>query len=312
MKNKLHVRLASPRGFCAGVERAIRAVEEALAAHGAPVYVRHEIVHNAHVVNRLRRMGAVFIEDVGAAPSDRPIIFSAHGAPESAYDDVVARSMVMIDATCPLVKKVHAQARRLSARGFHVLLIGHRGHPEVQGTMGQVAPGAVSLIESAEDARVFSPPALPLAYVTQTTLSVDDTAGIISVLDERFPEIEGPRTSDICYATSNRQAAAKEIGKRSDLVIVIGSPTSSNSCRLVEVARAAGCPQAFLVDDPSEFDISLLGNVGNVGVTAGASAPEILVESLLARLADHFELTIETIETAKEDVTFKSPMLLAS
>jgi 4-hydroxy-3-methylbut-2-enyl diphosphate reductase len=312
MKRKLHVRLASPRGFCAGVERAIRAVEEALAAHGAPVYVRHEIVHNAHVVTRLRRMGAVFIEDVGAAPPDRPIIFSAHGAPESAYDDVAARSMVMIDATCPLVKKVHAQARRLSARGFHVLLIGHRGHPEVQGTMGQVTPGAVSLIESAEDARAFLPPAAPLAYVTQTTLSVDDTAGIIAVLEERFPGIEGPRTSDICYATSNRQAAAKEIGRSSDLVIVIGSPTSSNSCRLVEVARAAGCPQAFLVDDPAIFDLSLLRNIENVGVTAGASAPELLVEALLARLAEQFDLTIETIETAKEDVTFKSPMLLAS
>lgn len=312
MKRKLHVRLASPRGFCAGVERAIRAVEDALAAHGAPVYVRHEIVHNAHVVKRLRAMGAVFVKTVDEAPPDRPIILSAHGAPVSAYDDVAARSMIMIDATCPLVKKVHSQARRLAARGRHILLIGHRGHPEVQGTMGQVFPGAVSLIETVEEARAFEPPAEPLAYVTQTTLSVDDTAEIIAVLEARFPDIEGPRTSDICYATSNRQAAAKEIGRRSDVVVVIGSPTSSNSCRLVEVARAAGCPRALLIDDPATFDLSILEGAETIGVTAGASAPEILVESLLGRLAARFALTIETVETAKEDVTFKSPMALAS
>jgi len=312
MKRKLHVRLASPRGFCAGVERAIRAVEDALAAHGAPVYVRHEIVHNAHVVKRLRAMGAVFVETVDEAPPDRPIILSAHGAPVSAYDDVAARSMIMIDATCPLVKKVHSQARRLAARGRHILLIGHRGHPEVQGTMGQVFPGAVSLIETVEEARAFEPPAEPLAYVTQTTLSVDDTAEIIAVLEERFPGIEGPPSSDICYATSNRQAAAKEIARRSQIVIVIGSPTSSNSCRLVEVARAAGCPQALLIDDPATFDLSILEGAETIGITAGASAPETLVESLLGRLAAGFALTIETVETAKEDVTFKSPMALAS
>ncbi len=312
MKRKLHVRLASPRGFCAGVERAIRAVEDALAAHGAPVYVRHEIVHNAHVVKRLRTMGAVFVETVGEAPPDRPIIFSAHGAPVSAYDDVAARSMIMIDATCPLVKKVHSQARRLAAHGRHILLIGHRGHPEVQGTMGQVFPGAVSLIETVEEARAFEPPARPLAYVTQTTLSVDDTAEIVAVLERRFPDIEGPRSSDICYATSNRQAAAKEIARRSDIVVVIGSPTSSNSCRLVEVARAAGCPQALLIDDPAMFDLSILEGAETIGVTAGASAPEVLVESLLGRLAAAFALTVETVETAKEDVSFKSPMLLAS
>lgn len=312
MKQKLHVRLASPRGFCAGVERAIRTVEEALAAHGAPVYVRHEIVHNAHVVSRLKAMGAVFIEDIAEAPTDRPIIFSAHGAPLAAYESVSSRSMVMLDATCPLVKKVHSQARRLAARGFHILLIGHKGHPEVQGTMGQIYPGAMTLIETVEDAQSFAAPNKPLAYVTQTTLSVDDTAVIISTLKGRFPDLEGPRTSDICYATSNRQAAAKEIGRLSDVVLVIGSPTSSNSCRLVEVALAAGARDARLVNDPASYDLSFLDGVEALGVTAGASAPENLVETLLTRLAERFALTIETIETAKEDVTFKSPMLLAS
>jgi 4-hydroxy-3-methylbut-2-enyl diphosphate reductase len=311
MRQALQVTLASPRGFCAGVERAIRTVEDALAAYGPPVYVRHEIVHNAHVVARLKAMGAVFVDDVAEAPNGRPLIFSAHGAPRSAHEAAKARPLTMIDATCPLVQKVHAETRRSVARGRHVMLIGHKGHPEVEGTIGQVFPGAVTLIETEEQAEAFQAPAAPLSYVTQTTLSVDDAAAIVAVLTRRFPDIVGPKSSDICYATSNRQAAVKKVAERADLVLIIGSPTSSNSCRLVEVARAAGCARAELIEDPETCDLSSVEGVRRLGISSGASAPEILVESLLARLAERFRLSVETVEVARETVSFKAPALLA-
>jgi 4-hydroxy-3-methylbut-2-enyl diphosphate reductase len=310
-KRRLEVRLASPRGFCAGVERAIRTVEEALAMHGAPVYVRHEIVHNSHVVERLRAMGAVFIEDLGEAPTDRPIILSAHGAPRSVHTTGQARGMTVIDATCPLVQKVHAETRRHVARGRHVILVGHRGHPEVEGTMGQAPAGAMSLVQSLADAATIDPPNVPLAYVTQTTLSVDDTADIIAALKARFPEIEGPKTADICYATSNRQAAVKKIARGADLVLVIGSPNSSNSRRLVDTAIAGGASEAMLVENPAEFDASRVDGARVIGVSAGASAPESLVEALLTKLAHRFAIKIDTIETVEENIVFKTPMLMA-
>jgi 4-hydroxy-3-methylbut-2-enyl diphosphate reductase len=310
MKPELRVLLASPRGFCAGVERAIRTVEDALSLYGAPVYVRHEIVHNAHVVSRLKAMGALFVDDVAEAPDGRPLVISAHGAPRATHEAAKARRLFTIDATCPLVLKVHSETRRHVARGRHVILIGHRGHPEVEGTMGQVFPGAVSLVESEADVERLDPPAMPLAYVTQTTLSVDDAAGIVAVLKRRFPEIEGPKTSDICYATSNRQAAVKKIAERAQRVLIIGSPTSSNSCRLVDVARACGAAST-LVEDPALYDISLLDAVERLGVSAGASAPEELVELLLERLAGRFRLSVEMVETARESVAFKQPALLA-
>lgn len=308
----LTVRLASPRGFCAGVDRAIKTVEMALAQFGAPVFVRHEIVHNAHVVARLKAMGAVFVEDLADAPDGRPVIFSAHGAPKAVHEEAAARALLAIDATCPLVQKVHAEARRHAARGRHVILIGHEGHPEVEGTMGQLAPGGVTLIQSLDDADALEPPSgAPLAYVTQTTLSVDDTAAIVARLKTRFPTILGPRTADICYATSNRQVAVKRIAEGADLVVVIGSPASSNSRRLVDTALAGGAAQALLLDDPAHFDFSRLDSAGVIGVSAGASAPESLVEDFLALLANRYRLAIETVETVKEDISFKTPMLLA-
>ncbi|HXI88099.1 MAG TPA: 4-hydroxy-3-methylbut-2-enyl diphosphate reductase [Parvularculaceae bacterium] len=310
-KRRLNVRLASPRGFCAGVERAIRTVEEALARYGAPVYVRHEIVHNAHVVRRLKSMGAVFIDDVAEAPGDRPIIVSAHGAPRAVHQAVEARAMTMIDATCPLVQKVHSETRRHFERGRHVILVGHAGHPEVEGTMGQAPRGAVSLVQTVGEARNLRPPAGPLAYVTQTTLSVDDAADIIEALKARFPDIEGPKKADICYATSNRQAAVKKIAPGADLFLVVGSPNSSNSRRLVDTALAGGAARAALIEDPRRCDLRALDGVRVLGISAGASAPEILVEALLARLARHFELSVETVETAEENIVFKSPMLMA-
>lgn len=307
----LIVYLASPRGFCAGVERAIRTVEEALAAHGRPVYVRHEIVHNRHVVDRLKAMGAVFIEDAGEAPPDRPVIFSAHGAPRAAHAAAEARSRIVIDATCPLVQKVHSEIRRHVARGRHVVLIGHRGHPEVEGAVGQVRPGAVTIIETAAEARALSPPPVPLAFATQTTLSIDDAAGIAAILKERFSDIEGPRTADICYATQNRQNAVKAIAPRCEHLLVIGSPTSSNSQRLVEVARAAGAAFAELVDDPGAYDFGRLAGCVRIGLTSGASVPEDLIETFLAQLALRRPIIVETIETAREDVVFKRPLIAA-
>lgn len=311
-KPPLRVRLASPRGFCAGVERAVRTVEDALAAFGAPVFVRHEIVHNAHVVGRLKSMGAVFVENLEEVTPGRPVIFSAHGAPRSAYDDAHERKLMAIDATCPLVLKVHNEVRRHIAQGRHVILIGHRGHPEITGTMGQAPEGAVTLIETVNEAEAISPPAGPLAYATQTTLSLDDASAIIGILKQRFPAIEGPRKSDICYATQNRQEAVKKIAPGAEIVFVVGSPQSSNSKRLVEAAINAGAGAALLVDDPDALDLSIVNGFAAIGVTSGASAPEELVERLLARLAGRFEIVVETIEHVREDVVFKQPLLMAS
>lgn len=303
----MRVLLASPRGFCAGVERAVRAVEEALARHGAPVYVRHEIVHNAHVVRRLREMGAVFVENVADAPADRPLVLSAHGSPQQVYVEAADRGVGVIDATCPLVSKVHAEARRQIDRGRHVLLIGHKGHAEVLGTLGQAPAGSMTVVETAEQATTMPLPSTPLAYVTQTTLSVDDTDEIVSALRARAPQIIGPATADICYATTNRQAAVKAIAPESDLVLVVGSPESSNSRRLVETAAAAGAGRAMLVEDPAAFDLNLIGDAETIGVTSGASAPEDLVEDLLARLATMATIAIETVEVTVENVAFKQP-----
>ncbi len=306
-RDPLRVRMASPRGFCAGVERAVAAVEAALHRYGPPVYVRHEIVHNAHVVNRLRAMGAVFVEEVAEAADDRPIVFSAHGAPRAAYAEAAAREMTAIDATCPLVLKVHNDVKRHAARGRHVILIGHAGHPEVNGVIGQTAPDAITLVQSCAEAARIEPPTGPLAYATQTTLSLDDTAAIIAVLERRFPHIAAPGAADICYATTNRQAAVKATAAGCDLFLVVGDTASSNSTRLVETARRAGARAAALVPDPAQFDVGAVQSAQVVGVSAGASAPETLVEELLARLAGARRLAIETIRVVEENVAFKQP-----
>ncbi len=310
-KPPLTLRLAAPRGFCAGVDRAIQIVEEALVKWGAPVYVRHEIVHNAHVVQRLEAKGAVFVEELDACPDDRPVIFSAHGVPKSVPAAARARNMIYVDATCPLVSKVHVEAARHHEAGREIVLIGHAGHPEVIGTMGQLPPGAVVLIETAEEARSFQPkdPA-NLAFITQTTLSVDDTAGIVAVLQARFPGIATPHKDDICYATTNRQEAVKRLAPGAGLVLVIGARTSSNSVRLVEVALRAGAARAELIASASDIDWSWLHGVTILGLTAGASAPEDLVEGVIDACRERFEVRVETIETAREDVVFKLPRVL--
>ena len=310
---KLTVRLSSPRGFCAGVERAIRTVEESLARYGAPVYVRHEIVHNKHVVDRLAAMGAVFIDELSEMrDSERPVIFSAHGAPRAAHDVAKARKLIAIDATCPLVLKVHAETRRHVAGNAHVYLVGHANHPEVVGTMGQAPAGAVTLVETAAEVPLLPDREGDKAYVTQTTLSVDDAQTIVDALKKRFPEIAGPKKEDICYATSNRQNAVKATAPGCDLFVVIGSSTSSNSQRLVEVAKAAGAARTMLVEDHATFDYSLLDGAETLGLSAGASAPEALVEEFLTALALRRRLVVETIETVKENVTFNTPLRLAS
>jgi 4-hydroxy-3-methylbut-2-enyl diphosphate reductase len=310
---RLKVRLAAPRGFCAGVERAIRTVEETLALHGAPVYVRHEIVHNKHVVDRLAAMGAIFIDEIDAMPDcDRPLIFSAHGAPRQAHADAKARNILTIDATCPLVLKVHAETRRHVENNRHVYLVGHANHPEVIGTMGQAPRGAVTLIQTAADVERLDARDGPKAYVTQTTLSVDDARVVVNALERKFPEIVGPKKEDICYATANRQAAVKSTAPGCDLFVVMGSPTSSNSARLVEVAKNAGAAQTMLVEDDAGFDFDLLKDVETIGVSAGASAPERLVEDFLKALAQRRRLIIEPVETVKENVVFNTPLLLAS
>ena len=311
-KPPITVRLSSPRGFCAGVERAIRTVEDTLAAHGAPVYVRHEIVHNTHVVERLSAMGAVFVDDLKDAPQDRPVIFSAHGTAKSVLDEARRLNLFAIDAACPLVLKVHAQTRRNALSGRHVYLIGHAGHPEVIGVMGQAPEGAVTLVETVEDVAALPERDGPLAYVTQTTLSVDDTREIINALSARFPRVTGPSKEDICYATSNRQDAVKAAAAGVDLFVVIGSQTSSNSLRLVETAVAAGAKEAALTEDADAFDWARLESVSTLGLSAGASAPESLVEAFLTALAARRALTIETVETARENVVFNSPIRLAS
>ena len=310
-KPSLVVKLASPRGFCAGVERAIETVEKALAKYGAPVFVRHEIVHNRHVVDRLAAMGAIFIEDLSEANPSRPIVFSAHGAPRAAHDDADARNLLKIDATCPLVLKVHNQTRRYAAQGKHIYIIGHANHPEIIGTIGQAPDGVTTLVETVDDVAKLPPLTGPKAYVTQTTLSVDDARAIVNALKNRFPEITGPNKEDICYATTNRQEAVKYIAPDVDLFVIIGSKTSSNSKRLVDVAIAAGSNQAVLIDDAQSFDFDMIDNVQIMGLSAGASAPESLVENFLACLAQRCQLMIETVETAREDIAFKLPMRLA-
>ncbi|MBV1832847.1 MULTISPECIES: 4-hydroxy-3-methylbut-2-enyl diphosphate reductase [Novacetimonas] len=308
----LKVLLAGPRGFCAGVDRAIRVVEEAIRRYGAPVYVRHEIVHNRTVVEALEAQGAIFVEELDEVPSDGHVVFSAHGVPKTVPAEAMRRNLLYLDATCPLVSKVHREAERHFADGGpesrHILMIGHAGHPEVVGTMGQLPAGAVTLINDAEEARTVQP-ADPtrLAFITQTTLSVDDTAEIVDILRDRFPLIEGPKREDICYATTNRQEAVKAIAPGCDLVIVIGSPNSSNSQRLREVAERSGAPRALLVPRLNALDWSVLDGVETLGITAGASAPESLVQEMVAALAKRFTLEIEERTVKEENVTFRLP-----
>jgi 4-hydroxy-3-methylbut-2-en-1-yl diphosphate reductase len=303
----LRVILAAPRGFCAGVDRAIRVVEEALRRYGAPVYVRHEIVHNRTVVEDLERQGAIFVEELDEVPANAHVVFSAHGVPKSVPEEAQRRNLAYLDATCPLVSKVHREAERHFAERRHILMIGHAGHPEVVGTMGQLPPGAVTLVQNAAEAESVAPVDTRLAFITQTTLSVDDTAEIVAVLRRRFPSIEGPRREDICYATTNRQAAVKTIAQDCDLMIVIGSPNSSNSQRLREVAERAGAKRAVLVPKVGELDWSVLEGVATLGVTAGASAPETLVQEVLAALGQRYRLQIEERQVVQEDVIFKLP-----
>ena len=307
----LTVLLAAPRGFCAGVDRAIQIVERALERFGAPVYVRHEIVHNRHVVERLEALGAVFVEELDQCPDDRPVVFSAHGVPKQVPAEAARRNLIYVDATCPLVSKVHVEAQRLNANEREIVLIGHAGHPEVVGTMGQLPDGAIVLIETVEDARNFTPrDPSRLAFVTQTTLSVDDTSAIVAALQERFPQIEAPHKEDICYATTNRQAAVKALAARSDIVFVIGATNSSNSVRLVEVARRAGAGRACLISSADDVDWASLGDIRSVGITAGASAPEDLVEGLIEAFRTRFAVIVEDIRVTDEDVVFKLPRIV--
>ena len=309
----LTIVLAAPRGFCAGVDRAIQIVEGALDKWGAPVYVRHEIVHNRHVVESLEAKGAVFVEELDDCPIDRPVVFSAHGVPKSVPAEASRRNMIYVDATCPLVSKVHLEADRLHKKDHHILLIGHEGHPEVIGTMGQLPDGAISLIEDEAQAEAFSAPDdRPLAFVTQTTLSVDDTAKIVEVLRRRFPEIAAPKKEDICYATTNRQEAVKAIAGRVDAMVVLGAPNSSNSKRLVEVAKTSGCADARLIQRAHELDGTWLDGIDRLGITAGASAPEILVEEVIAACSARRTVLVEEVEVTREDVHFKLPRELVA
>ena len=312
MRNpELTVYMAAPRGFCAGVDRAIKIVEMALEKWGEPVYVRHEIVHNKYVVDELKSKGAIFIKEVRDAPVDRPIIFSAHGVPKSVPLEAKNRKMIYVDATCPLVSKVHIEADRHFENGLQIIMIGHEGHPETIGTMGQLPEGGVLLVESTKDVEnlIVRDPN-KLAYVTQTTLSIDDTAEVVEALKTRFPTIVGPHKEDICYATSNRQAAVKEIAPEVDALLVIGAPNSSNSQRLVEVAKKAGCENSQMVQRAAEINWNLLMNIKSVGITAGASAPEILVNEVVHALKERFEVKTHLVETATESVNFKVPRIL--
>ena len=308
---QLTVYMAAPRGFCAGVDRAIKIVEMALEKWGKPVYVRHEIVHNKYVVDELKLKGAIFIKEVDEAPNDRPIIFSAHGVPKSVPLEAQTRDMIYVDATCPLVSKVHIEADRHFENGLQIIMIGHAGHPETIGTMGQLPEGGVLLVENTEDVEnliVRNPN--KLAYVTQTTLSIDDTAEVVEALKVRFPAIVGPHREDICYATSNRQAAVKEIAPDVDALLVIGAPNSSNSQRLVEVAKKAGCNNSQMVQRAAEINWSSLIDIKSIGITAGASAPEILVKEVVDSLKERFEVKTHFVETATENVNFKVPRIL--
>jgi 4-hydroxy-3-methylbut-2-enyl diphosphate reductase len=308
----LKVLIAAPRGFCAGVDRAIQIVELALERFGAPVYVRHEIVHNRFVVERLRALGAVFVDELDEVPDDRPVVFSAHGVPKSVPAAAQSRALTYVDATCPLVSKVHRQAERLIAEGRHILFIGHAGHPEVIGTFGQVPDGAITLVETVDDvARIQVADKANLAFLTQTTLSVDDTTAIVEALKRRFPNIRAPRSEDICYATSNRQAAVKAIAPECERMLVIGAPNSSNSLRLAEVAERLGVP-ARLIERAADIDWEWLGQPQTIGLTAGASAPEVLVREVLDSLAERFRVTEEIADHTPERMTFKLPRELVA
>ncbi len=310
MSEPLTIYLAAPRGFCAGVDRAIKIVEMALEKWGPPVYVRHEIVHNRFVVDGLRDKGAVFVEELDECPPDRPVIFSAHGVPKVVPAEAAAREMLYVDATCPLVSKVHLEAERHHANGLQMVMIGHEGHPEVIGTMGQLPPGEVMLVETPGDVAGLEPrDAARLAFITQTTLSVDDTAEVVEALRARFPAIVGPHKEDICYATTNRQAAVKEIAPLVQALLVIGAPNSSNSQRLVEVARRAGCGYAQLIQRAADIDWRAISGVRAVGITAGASAPEVLIEEVIDAFRGRYAVTVEQVETAREDVEFKVPRI---
>jgi 4-hydroxy-3-methylbut-2-enyl diphosphate reductase len=307
----LQIYLAAPRGFCAGVDRAIKIVELALHKWGAPVYVRHEIVHNKFVVDDLRKKGAIFVETLDECPDDRPVIFSAHGVPKSVPNAAEARNMVFVDATCPLVSKVHIEAQRHSDNGLQMIMIGHAGHPETVGTMGQLPEGEVLLVETPQDVdtiEVRDPERL--AFVTQTTLSIDDTAEIVAALKQRFPGIVGPHKEDICYATTNRQEAVKAMAADCDALLVVGAPNSSNSKRLVEVAARAGCTYAQLIQRAAEIDWRSLDGIRTLGITAGASAPEVLVDEVIDAFRDRYDVSVEVVETAQENVEFKVPRVL--
>ncbi|MDG5489783.1 4-hydroxy-3-methylbut-2-enyl diphosphate reductase [Sphingomonas sp. BGYR3] len=306
-KPAIDLLIAAPRGFCAGVDRAIRIVELAIEKYGAPVYVRHEIVHNRFVVDTLKAQGAVFVDELDEVPDGVPVVFSAHGVPKVVPAKAQERGLSYLDATCPLVSKVHRQAERLVAAGRHILFVGHEGHPEVIGTFGQVPEGSITLIETVEDAEALTPAdAENLAFLTQTTLSVDDTAAVLEVLTRRFPGIVAPKADDICYATSNRQAAVKAIASSVDLVLVIGAPNSSNSLRLVEVAKREGT-NSRLIQRAADLDFAWLDGVRSLGITAGASAPEVLVREVVEAIAARFDVTEREVETTREDIAFKLP-----
>ena len=303
--------LAAPRGFCAGVDRAIKIVEMALEKWGAPVYVRHEIVHNKFVVDGLKDKGAIFVEELEDCPGDRPVIFSAHGVPKSVPAAAAAREMLFVDATCPLVSKVHIEAERHHANGLQIVMIGHAGHPETVGTMGQLPDGEVLLVEEPEDVATLTVrDPEQLAYVTQTTLSVDDTAAVTQALQQRFPAIKGPHKEDICYATTNRQEAVKAMAVKTNAMLVVGAPNSSNSKRLVEVGARAGCTYAQLVQRAADIDWRALGTLDSIGITAGASAPDVLIREVIDAFKDRYDVTVEVVETAVENVEFKVPRVL--
>ena len=312
MKNKeLKILLSAPRGFCAGVERAIEIVEKSIEKYGAPVYVRHEIVHNKFVVDDLKSKGAIFVEELEEIEDkSRPVIFSAHGVPKKIPKDAIAYNMTYIDATCPLVSKVHREAENLHKAGYHLILIGHQNHPEVIGTMGQLPKGTIDLIQNENDAKKYNTNQKKISYVTQTTLSVDDTKEIIKILKDKFPNIKEPAKEDICYATTNRQMAVKNIAKKCDLFFVIGSRNSSNSVRLVEVAKKSGCSNSQLIHSQSEIPFDLIENSKTIGISSGASAPEILVDNFINELKNRFTVSIDEIEIIKEDVVFKIPKKL--
>jgi len=313
IKRPLKVLLAGPRGFCAGVDRAIKIVELALEKHGDPVYVRHEIVHNRFVVQRLEEKGAIFVDELNEVPEDAPVVFSAHGVPKSVFAEAKKRDLYYLDATCPLVTKVHVDTTRHRIEGKDLILIGHKGHPEVIGTMGQLPDGEIILVENAEQAEILEVrDPENLAYVTQTTLSVDDTAEIVKILQRRFPTIEAPRTEDICYATTNRQAAVKNIANECDAIIVLGAPNSSNSNRLSEVALTIGCPKSALIQRATDLDNSWLDDVETLGVTAGASAPEVLVQELITALKHKYNVTIEERNIIDENINFSLPRTLSA